>query len=296
MKSAMFMRTAGALLALGLALPASGAFAKGEKPGAAAAADTGNGAGGEAREGRKKHPLGYAEYVRLVSRGGAVRHAGGKHRGAKVARSTVKAPEKGTHVASAPVAAAAPVAAPPAVTPRPRGRDWRPAPDEVREILHAGRDLRGAVLRGMNLAGVDLRGAVLAGADLFGANLDGANLEGANLRGASLEMASLRGASLRGAKLEGAGLFKANLEGANLAGADLTGVYAVCANLRGAVLASATVRGGVFTNAAVGTAAGGVNVATAFTGGGGTRLVGTVAAAREVDRLPAAGQVALLTF
>ncbi|WP_298273148.1 pentapeptide repeat-containing protein [Geobacter sp.] len=295
MKSVMFMRLAGALLVMGLSLPVTGAWAKGAKGRREGAAADG-GKAGEALEG-KKEPLGYAEYVRLVSRRRGARHHRAKRATAKAPR-VVKAPAK---TAKAPVATAVSsvqtVALLPAVPlPRPREREWRPSPEEVREILRTSRNLRGAVLRGANFAGLDLRGAVLVNADLFGANLDGALADGANLRGASLEMASLRGASLRGAKLEGAGLFKADLEGADLAGADLTGVYAVCANLRGVVLATATLRGGVFTKAVVGAPPGAANLATAPFRGEGMERVGAREAVRGASFLPVNGEVARLTF
>ncbi|WP_298439936.1 pentapeptide repeat-containing protein [Geobacter sp.] len=295
MKSVMFMRLLGSLMILGLSLPATGAWAKGEngRPEVAAA---GKEKEEEARVGKKK-PLGYAEYLRLVSRRGGARHHRAKRVSAKTTR-VVKAPAKSARVAAAPAVSSVPPAPPlPAVaTSRLREREWRPSPEEVREILRTSRNLRGAVLRGADLAGLDLRGAVLVNADLFGANLDGAIADGANLRGVSLEMASLRGASLRGVKLEGAGLFKADLEGADLAGADLTGVYAVCANLRGVVLATATLRGGVFTNAAVGTPAVGANLATAPFRGEGMERVGAADVVRGVSSVSASGEVPLLSF
>lgn len=200
--------------------------------------------------GGKKRPLGYEEYVRLISpRTGVPRKAARKE-----PRKESRKPKVEVAAAEKPAAAQQPVAAAPAprraVTPA-SGRDgWRPSPEQVHEILRTSRNLAGAILRGAVLAGFDLRGVTLAGADLFGANLAGANLDGANLRGASLEMVNLRGASLRGANLAGAGLFKTDLEGADLQGANLSGVYAVCANLRGASLAGVTTVGGHFAQAA----------------------------------------------
>ncbi|MFO0611490.1 MAG: DUF2169 domain-containing protein [Polyangiaceae bacterium] len=107
----------------------------------------------------------------------------------------------------------------------------------------AHRDFTGADLRGLVLAGQDFRGAFLASADLRDADLTGADLSGA-----VLAHANLKGASLRNAKLSGSNLGSSNLEGAVLEGADLSDAVLMRARVEGASFVGANLAGADMMN------------------------------------------------
>jgi len=107
-------------------------------------------------------------------------------------------------------------------------------------------DLSEADLRGIVLAKVNLKGANLKQAKLQFSNLAGASMEGANLEQARLQEVNLQGAQLENANLKKCNLMESNLQSTNLQNADVQSaqfnedVMFGQTNLRGANLLDAS--------------------------------------------------------